>query len=242
MWLKTTHRYLRPGINAKLVFILFCVFVTPVTATEHLTAEELQGWFNDDLSNDEERALAVNEGELAFLSKQPEKAVHYSRNILTITRDSLNVGWISLKQCHANLDAVAASQIVYRYKRMRNLMVDSFEGIRRVWVEGNAVQLEDIQQGARLCIRADVRILYLASDGGAVLKNGPFHRKYFDGYYPMHVTLEIQYPDDLLRYESIRPKAQPGFSVTQTNNTLHVDAWFEGELRTEVRFSIIHRN
>ena len=226
----------------KLVFVLLCMSVIPVNATEGLTAEELEQWFNDDSSNDEERALAVNEGELEFLLKQPEKAVHHSQNVLTITRDSLSTGWISLKQCHVNLDAVAASQIVYRYKRMRNLMVDSFERIQRVWVEGSSVQVEDIQRGAKLCIRADVGILYSGPKGSAILKNGPFHRKFLDGYYPMHVTLEIHYPGDLISYKGIVPKQQPGFSVTQRNNALYVDAWFEGELRTEVRFSRISQN
>ena len=230
------------------VFFLFSVFVAPAMASEHLTQEQLEQWFNDELVSDEERALAVNEGDLVFLSKLPEKAVHYSQNILTISKESLDNGWVHLVQCHVNLDAVAASQVVYRYKRMRNLSVESFEKIGRAWVEGNSVQMEDVQEGAKLCIQADVGILYSTSDEkdrkgkGAVLRNGPFHRKFLDGYYPMHVSLEIKYPGALLRYENINPKAQPGFSVTAGKNTLTVDAWFEGELRTEVRFSKINQN
>lgn len=224
----------------KLAFIFFCVFVVPVMATEHLTPEQLEQWFNDELLTDEERALAVNEGVLEFLSKQPDKAVHFSQNILTISKDSLSTGWVNLVQCHVNLDAVAASQVVYRYKRMRNLVVDSFEKIGKAWVEGKSVQMEDVNKGAKLCIRADVGILYSHKDGSAVLVNGPFHRKFLDGYYPMHVSLEIKYPRALLKYKSISPNAQPGFSVTHSKNTLTVNAWFEGELRTEVRFSRIN--
>jgi hypothetical protein len=125
---------------------------------------------------------------------------------------------------------------------MRYLRVESFEGIRRSWIEGNSVQLEDVQRGARLCIRADVGILYLDKEGRAVLRNGPFHRKFLDGYYPMHVSLEITYPDDLLRYENISPVVQPGLSVTQDKNSLYVDAWFEGVLRTEIGFSRMGQN
>lgn len=226
----------------KFVFILFGVFAIPVGATNHLTPEQLEQWFNDDLISDEERALQVNEGKLEFLTKQPEEAVHYSQNILTISKDSLSSGWVGLKQCHVNLDAVALSQIVYRYKRMRYLKVDSSEGIKRSWIEGNTVQLEDVKRGAKLCIQADVGILYLNKEGGAVLRNGPFHRKFLDGYYPMHVSLEIKYPDDLLRYENISPMMQPGLSVEQGKNSLHVDAWFEGELRTEVSFLRVDQN
>jgi len=227
---------------AKFVFVFFSVFVIPANAIDHLSAEQLEQWFNDDLISDEERALAVNEGELKFLTKRPEKAVHHSQNVLIISKDSIRSGWVGLKQCHDNLDAVAASQIVYRYKRMRKLIVDSSERIKRSWIEDNSVQLEGVQRGAKLCIRADVGILYLDKDGSAVLRNGPFHRKFLDGYYPMHVSLEIKYPDDLLRYENISPMVQPGLSVTQRKNTLYVDAWFEGELRAEVRFSRINHD
>lgn len=214
----------------------------PVAANDVMTSDELEIWFNEDTNDDEARALAVNEGELEFLLRPPSKAVHYSRNILTIDKGSVKTGWVSLIQCHQNLDAVAASQIVYRYKRMRNLRVDSSVGIKRYWVEGSSVQLEDVERGAKLCIQADVGILYSHPDGSVILKNGPFHRKFLDGYYPMHVTLEIHYPVDLLRYESIMPMTQTGFSVSQANNTLHVNAWFEGELRTEVRFSQLSRD
>jgi len=208
-----------------------------VALAEELTQEQLEQWFNDELKSDEERALAVNEGELKFLAKPPDKAVHYIHNVLTITNDSPASGWVQLIQCHENLDAVAASQIVYRYKRMRTLTLDSFEKIGKAWVDGNSVQMEDIQSGAKLCIRAEVGILYSDKVGKFVLKNGPFHRKFLDGYYPMHVGLEVRYPDELLKFESIYPDAQPGFSVTRYKNSLQVDAWFEGELRTTIEFS-----
>ena len=227
-----------------VVFFFSSIFAGSVAATEFQSSEQLEQWFSDELQSDEERALAVNEGELVFLSDPPEKAVHHIQNILTISDsvDSLVNGWVNLFQCHDNLDAVAASQIVYRYKRMRHLTVDSFEKIRRAWVEGNSVQLEDVEKGARLCVRADVGILYSNKDGSAVLKNGPFHRKFLDGYYPMHVSLRVQYPDNVLRFENISPKVQPGFGVTKSKNTLEVDAWFEGELKTEVKFSAIPRH
>ena len=102
--------------------------------------------------------------------------------------------------------------------------------------------MEDIQRGARLCIKADVGILYSNNENGAVLKNGPFHRKFLDGYYPMRVSLKIRYPGSVLRFENISPEAQPGFSVMQSKNSLEIDAWFEGELRTEVKFSRVSRN
>lgn len=221
------------------IYVLLSAFIVPLLASEQLSSEQLEQWFNDELPSDEERALAVNEGVLEFLSSPPDKPVHYSQNILTISKDSLTTGWVNLIQCHVNLDAVAASQVVYRYKRMRHLTVDSFTKIGRAWIEGASVQMEDVKEGAKLCVRADVGILYSNDKGAAVLRNGPFHRKYLDGYYPMHVSLEINYPENLLRYESSVPKTQPGFHVKQSNNALTIDALFEGELRTEIHFSRI---
>ena len=216
---------------------LFVGLLGSAFANDPMSSDELEKWFLEDDNDDEARALAVNEGELEFLVKRPDKPVHFSKNILTISKASINTGWVGLMQCHQNLDAVAESQIVYRYKRMRNLRLYSSEGINRAWVEGSSVQLSDIKRGAKVCIQADVGILYSRAGGSLVLKNGPFHRKFLYGYYPMHVNLEVRFPVGVLRYEDIMPKAQPGFSVTQVNNSLKVDAWFEGELRTEIQFS-----
>ncbi|MDX2464152.1 MAG: hypothetical protein QNK31_06545 [Porticoccus sp.] len=207
----------------KLVFLFFEI-IGPALANEPMTSDELEKWFVEDINDDEARAMAVNEGKLEFLIKRPSKAVHSSRNILTIDKESIETGWVGLIQCHQNLGAVAEMQVVYRYKRMRNLRVDSFEGIKRAWVEGSSVQLVDIKRGAKICIQAEVGILYSRPDGSLILKNGPFHRKYFDGYYPMHVNLEIRYPMGLLRFESITPMAQPRFSLSHTSNSLKVDA------------------
>jgi hypothetical protein len=203
---------------------------------DSMTPEQAEAWFNDDA---EERALAVNEGKLEFLSKLPDKDAHHSQNTLILDSDSLSTGWVELIQCHSQLDAVPEAQIVYRYRRMKNLRVDSFLNINRVWVKGDTVQLENIQSDARLCIRAEVGIMHSLPDGSFVLKNGPFHRKFLDGYYPMQVTLDILFPRESIRFESITPQAQSGFTVRQKEGELHVNAWFEGELTTEIRFTPI---
>ena len=77
------------------------------------------------------------------------------------------------------------------------------------------------------------------SDGNFVLKNGPFHRKFLDGYYPMQVTLKIRFPDELIEFSSILPEAQPGFTIQHDKGRLHINAWFEGILNTEIRFTAV---
>lgn len=207
-----------------------------VAADEPMTPEELEQWFNSD-DDAVARALAVNEGELVFLAAPPAKAVHHLRNRLTIGPASLDDGFVELYQCHDHLDAVHEAQVVYHYQRLRNLRIDSQSGIAKVWVEGDTVQMVDIGKDARLCVRAEVGILYANADGSYTLRNGPFHRRFLDGYYPMHVTLEIRYAPTLLRFDAITPKEQPGFHIIHEPEGVTVEAWFEGILTTETRFT-----
>jgi hypothetical protein len=226
--------------NINIVCFFFAIFICGsaalAVAEESMTEEEIEAWFNDD---SEERAFAVNEGKLEFLSQIPDKPAHHSHNTFILDNNSLVSGWVKLIQCHSQLDAVPEAQIVYRYRRMKNLHVVSYSEIKRTWVDGNSVQLEDIHPGATLCIRAEVGILHLLPDGTFILRNGPFHRKFLDGYYPMQVTLAIQFPDESIRFKSMSPQIQPGLTVRQEKGKLDINAWFEGELTTEIRFTPI---
>lgn len=226
----------RGTARAILLWTLLCFHLAPPATAEEMSSEELERWFNEDADDDTARALAVNEGPLVFLTQPLVKPVHHSHNTLVIDANSLTSGWVKLTQCHSNLDAVAASEVVYRYQRMRNLRIKSSSGIGRAWIEDNSVQMTDIQHNASLCVSAEVAILYANADHSYTLRNGPFHRKFLDGYYPMHVTLDIHYPDSRLRLAEIDPPPQPGFELSTSPGRLLLNAWFEGELRTVLRF------
>jgi hypothetical protein len=226
--------------RAMKAVLTLCWLLLPslLTANGAMTPEQLQQWFEDD---SEQRALDVSEGELAFLPSRPTRAdgrpLPHSFNRLTIAADSLDSGWVWLQQCHRGLDAVAEAQVVYRYKQMRGLRVASHSNIGRAWVEGASVQLQDVGREAKLCIEAEVRVFYRNPDGSFSLVNGPYHRKFLDGYYPYHVTLEVHYPADRLAFRTTRPSAQPGLVVMAAPGTLTLDAWFEGKLNTEIHFA-----
>lgn len=204
---------------------------------ERMSPEELEQWFEDD---SEQRALAVSEGELRFLPERPTRddgrPLPHSENRLTLTRSSLEDGWVQLMQCHHGLDAVGAAEVVYSYRRLRNLQVFSVSGIGRAWVEDASVQMTDVARGARLCIRAEVGILYAETDGSYRLRNGPFHRKFFDGYFPYHVSLIVRFADTGLDFQDMTPAPRPGLWLTREKDQLVADAWFEGMLNTEFRF------
>lgn len=199
------------------------------------TPEELQRWFEDDA---EQRAAAVNEGELVFLPQPPAKRTPHSRNTLTIDAASIDSGWVGLEQCYDGLDPVAEAEVVYRYRQMRGLTVTASRHIGRAWVQGQSVQLADVGKNAELCIAAQVRVFYQNPDGSFSLVNGPYHRRFLDGYYPLHVTLDIRYPADRLAFSNFDPAPRPGLSLARQPGRLTVDAWFEGMLNTEARFRL----
>ena len=199
--------------------------------------EQMEAWLNDFSDDSTQRALAVNEGELEFLTHAPPKRPHLLENKFTISQQSLKDGWVKMIQCHQNLDVVSVAQILYHGRRTRHIKVLSSSGIAKAWVEKNSVQLEDIGNSARLCIQAEVHSLYSNYDGSYSMHNGPFLRKFLDGYYPMRVTMDVSLPSEYLAYEGTYPLTQEGFKVTSDSTGMQVDALFVGELSIEVMFS-----
>jgi hypothetical protein len=221
---------------SKLLPVNLLVFVLLIMCTAKaadLTNDEADTWLEDD---SEQRALSVNEGQLVFLKHPPGKPVHHHDNKLLITRKSLTDGWVSLHQCHENLDKVSLAEIVFNKDRIRDLKVESYKNIEKVWVDGSSVQLKNVGDAAKLCISAQSKALHIDGTGRYSLRNGPYMRKFLDGYYPLHVTIEVDYPATLLSFVSVEPKEQPGFQLRQSAGVLHIDAWFEGKLKTNIVF------
>jgi hypothetical protein len=60
-------------------------------------------------------------------------------------------------------------------------------------------------------------------------------RRFLDGYFPMHVQLVLDYPESLLRLQTIEPVALK-FHMLNNPGQVRFDALFEGRLDVEVRF------
>ena len=187
-------------------------------------------------ADDAEAVPQVGAGELLFLAAPPDGRTPLSDNRITVTETSLSDSWVRLEQCYSGLDAVPEAEVVYRYREMRELRIVTTHNIGEATASQHSVQLKDISDDAHLCIRAEVRILYALPDGRRVLRNGPFHRKFLDGYFPLHVRLEVRYPASALRYLGVSPPPQPGFAVTSSDGLLTIDSWFAGELNIELSF------
>jgi hypothetical protein len=180
----------------------------------------------------------VNDGDLRFLAQGPDKPVHHHQNHITIDDASLAEGWVHLRQCHTHLDAVPSSQVTYREGFVRNLRLTRAEGIGQTWVQGHTVQLENVGPNAVLCIEADTRALSPLEGNSHFLRNGPYMRRFLDGYYPMRVSLSVQLATPRLRFAGISPPAQTGMQVRATPQGVDIEALFEGQLRTEIRFEL----
>jgi len=217
-------------------FFLVPVFSTFISANS-LTEEEMERWLNsDDLNPPNYQKVEVNNGVLFFLDAKPSEPIHHHRNAFTLYKTSLNDGWIKLEQCHQNMDRVPRVQVVFNKERIRDIKVINADSIGKAWVENNTVQLEDVKDNALLCIEAWSKALFKNKDGSYRLTNGPFMRKFLDGYFPIHVTIEVDFKETNLKLVSVEPTAQSGFKVIKAAKTVSMDAWFEGRLETKLIF------
>ncbi len=220
-----------------VVFIMWLGNVQSLPARP-LLAEEQDFWSDDEKTRS---ARDVNEGELEFLQEPPDKTVLHSTSVLHIDQTSVDEGWVRLHQCYENLDAVPAMQIVFKYRSMEKLQLLSHANIGKAWIDGQSVQLEDVGKQASLCVKARVRIFYQNPDGTFSLMNGPFHRRFLDGFYPYRVTLDIHYPAEILSFIETKPKPQAGFRLSLSAGRIMIHAYFQGILNTETRFRLIKK-
>ncbi len=183
-------------------------------------------------------AADVNRGELHFLEATPPgRAVHHFRNHLTVEEESLVSGWVRMHQCHENLDPVPDAQIVYGAATMRGLQVESVRNIGRAWVENSSVQMQDIQANAQICVSGVTQALKREPDGHWALRNGPYMRRFLDGYYPIRVSMAVTLETRRLRFIASEPEEQPGFRIWRGEGEIGFDTLFEGVLRTTLRFA-----
>ena len=218
-----------------LTSLFFLLVTTNVNANPSSNEQisDAEKWFYAD---DEFTTEDINEGDLNFLLKPPDKPVLHSRNTLHISQLSIDKGWVALEQCYKNLDPVPVAEIVYQYKAIRKFSILSKKNIDIAYIKGQSVQLRNVSRNAELCISAEVNIFRKDKDNTYKLVNGPFHRKFFDGYYPYHISLNITYPSSGLQLIKSTPQAQQGFNINTSENNIQIETYFEGILTTELLF------
>ena len=203
---------------------------------QELSEEALQRWFeSDDMASPYEEK--GGDASLQFIHPPPAEAIPHSHTRLRFDAQSRDTGWVMVEQCHQGLDAVPDAEVVYRFSEMRSLQVTQLEGIEKAWVAGQSVQLKNVSNDARLCVALQARLLHRTDGGHYRMRYGPFQRRFLDSYFPMHVTLNLEYGSAALRLDSITPTAEEGLTITARPQGLEVDAWFRGRLELEFRFT-----
>ena len=222
--------------TAEILLLCLVLAISSLTLiyADSMSEQELEDWFNDDSEMD---INVVNDGQLTFIPRPADKAVLSTDAVVTMTKASLETGLVSLQQCYRNLDPVPEVDVVYRYKNMQQLRIVSSGNIADARVAGNSVQLKDVTAGAFVCIAADVQLLEKSVEGSYLLSMGPYYRRFLDGYYPYHAMVTINYPIGLLDFSAVSPSPRPHFEVGRKPGELILDAWFEGVLRLDIRFS-----
>ena len=186
---------------------------------------------------DEFDIFDINEGELRFLERPPEKAPHLHSTHVFISEESLKTGWVTAKQCHYNLDQVSALQVVFSPRRIRRIEILQADNIGRAWVEGASVQVTHVGKNAVLCILSEnFAIKHNTVERTYEWHGGPYMRRFLDGYFPMQVKLAIDYPPDHVRLESIEPGTLR-FKTVAHPGLIRLDALFEGRLDITIRFA-----
>ena len=228
---------MRTSISPTAIVISLLLISSTTLGSDEISPEELERWFNSN-SMDPPRYKEVNDGQLVFLDNNHDASLHHHHNSLTIYPNSLQDGWILLEQCHRNIDKVPAAQILFKTGRVKNLKITQQKNIDKAWVEEASVQMEDIKENAVLCIQANSHSLLQNVDGTFSLHNGPFMRRFLDGYYPIRVSLDLNFSQTKLELTGITPHVQNGFQVVEDSGKIHIDTVFEGKLQTEFRFRI----
>lgn len=223
----------RPScVKCGLGFVFLLAVVVLAQSTEAAVEQDEWSRLEQELVQ-QRQALEVNEGELQLLEQLPEAVSHFHHTRLLITEQSLRDGWVTMYQCHSDLDKVDSSQIVYQPEQISNIRVLSTQNIGSVWVEGHTVQMKGIASGSKICLSADRRALS-NEQARYYLRLGPFIRRFLDGYYPMHVRVEICYPDSLELVSS-----SPVMAMQRAKNDTRyadIDLWVVGELNIEFVF------
>lgn len=224
--------------SSMLHLFLTLLLLIGSNVTAEPSPEQLENWFNNDKLDMPEEATVQDEA-LRFIINTNKQNIPVTEKTYQINIDSLHTGWVVIEQCYRNLDPVSQLEVVYEYQKMRNLKVTHQHLVGKLWIEGQTIQMENLSKGASICTKAEVGILRQADNKNYLLLAGPFKRKFLDGYYPMHVKLDIRYPAEKLILNEIFPEAAPGFNISHNKGLVIIDTRFTGKLYLALSFKLL---
>ena len=188
--------------------------------------------------NDElEQLLEIGDEHFVALTEAPPHPPFVHQKILTLGRESMSSGWVQNEQCHRQFSPTSALQFVFKRGRIRAIEIVEQHDIGRSWVDGNTVQLEDVNKRSSICFRSENRMLERRAGGGYGIKVGPFFYRFLDGYFPVTVDLRVRFPADRLTLREVR--AEDGVEVVRLTDEVRLRSTFQGILRVEMLFDSV---
>jgi hypothetical protein len=183
-----------------------------------------------------EDLLNIGGEELRILTAPPKHPPFFHGKALTLTRDSLETGWVNNYQCHRNFSRIPRLEISFREDSVRNLAIVRAETVGAHEVVGSGVKLEDVRPETEICLTGEARVLSRDEAGRYRLLTGPFFYRFLDGYFPVEVELTIRYPAELLTFAASTPAPAPGIDISHDTGELRFRSVFEGRLWVELLF------
>lgn len=180
--------------------------------------------------------LNIGGEELRILTAPPKHAPFYHGKTLTLTRDSLETGWVNNYQCHRNFSKIPRLEIGFREGSVRKLAIVRAESVGAHEVVDSGIRLEDVRPETEICLTGEARVLQRVEAGRYRLLTGPFFYKFLDGYFPVEVELTIRYPAELLTFTASTPAPAPGINFSNNAGELRFQSVFEGRLWVELVF------
>lgn len=155
---------------------------------------------------------------------------------LIVTADSLAGGWVHNHQCHRYFSVTPSLDIVFPTGKIRNITIADASNVGDVEVRGHTIQLKDVNEKSALCINSENLLLNREPGGVYRVTAGPFYYRFLDGYFPMEVSLQVQYPPSLLEVMRVVPGNRRGVEITRNDGEVRLWSRFEGTLWVQVFF------
>lgn len=169
--------------------------------------------------------------DLTYLADDDRRRVHEHDNRLHITATSLETGWVDIEQCHRGLGPMPNGVILFRADKTRGLEITHRSAIDIAETRDDRVIVRNAGANAELCVALEMQILDAVAPGRWTLSNGPFQRRFLDGYYPMQVRIDVDWAGlDLVLTEARPPGAEE--RIVHRDDGFTFEARFEGVLRT----------
>jgi len=187
----------------------------------------------------------INGGQLSWLTLMPKTTTYHLHNKMTIDNKALHSGWLKFVQCHYNIDPISKVEVQYQALSVRKLHIDHYKNMRLAKLEpntANRVILSGVEKGGEVCISGESKTLKPVEgleDNLFKVRRGPYMRKFFDGFYPMQVTEELDWRATSLSFIESQPIADKGYQQKMAGKTLLTHYAFEGVLTTEYFFKVV---